>query len=270
MAARNKNRRRRNRGRFGFLFKLLCVIAVLVALTVGATVFFQVEHVLISGNARYREEQVVEASGIEMGDNLFRLNKNQIGDQIRQRLPYVKELTINRSLPNTVLIGVTEWDAVASVQVNQSPPVQEDIGEDVVPLEVATQPWLISVGGKLLEVAPEGSTTISVTGITVLAPSPGTKMAVPQSEQSKLSALLTLLQALEEQDALGKVEWVDFSPSTHLLLRYEGRFDVKIPLGDEIAYKLKVLAKAAETRESYESGSMDLTQKDYAVVYSQD
>ena len=37
--------RRRNRGRFGPLFKLLCIIAVVVALTAGATVFFRVETV---------------------------------------------------------------------------------------------------------------------------------------------------------------------------------------------------------------------------------
>ena len=35
--------RRRNRGRFGPLFKLMCIIGVVVALTVGATVFFRAE-----------------------------------------------------------------------------------------------------------------------------------------------------------------------------------------------------------------------------------
>ena len=48
--------RRRSRGRFGPLFKLLCLLAVGVALTVGATVFFRVESVVISGNQRYTQE----------------------------------------------------------------------------------------------------------------------------------------------------------------------------------------------------------------------
>ena len=46
-SARNNRRRRRGRGRLGPLFKLLCVLAVVVALTMGATVFFQVETVVV-------------------------------------------------------------------------------------------------------------------------------------------------------------------------------------------------------------------------------
>ena len=70
--------RRRSRGRFGPLFKLLCLLAVGVALTVGATVFFRVESVVISGNQRYTQEEILAASGIEMGDNLYGLNKVRI------------------------------------------------------------------------------------------------------------------------------------------------------------------------------------------------
>ena len=53
--------RRRSRGRFGPLFKLLCLLAVGVALTVGATVFFRVESVVISGNQRYTQEEILAA-----------------------------------------------------------------------------------------------------------------------------------------------------------------------------------------------------------------
>ena len=54
--------RRRNRGRFGPLFKLLCVVAVGVALTVGVTVFFRVEAVEVTGNQRYTDEEIIAAS----------------------------------------------------------------------------------------------------------------------------------------------------------------------------------------------------------------
>ena len=108
---------RRNRGRFGPLFKLLCVLGVVVALTGGATVFFRVETVEVTGNQRYTQEEIVEASGIQTGDNLYALNKVRIDRRIRTRLPYVGELSINRSLPSTIRIAVTEWEAVAQVAV---------------------------------------------------------------------------------------------------------------------------------------------------------
>ena len=111
MSSRSKRGRRRNRGRFSLLFKLLAGAALVAALTFGATVFFQVEHILIAGNSRYTAQEVEEASGIQLGDNLFRLNKGQISEDIRRKLPYVEELTIVRHLPSTIAIEIREWPA---------------------------------------------------------------------------------------------------------------------------------------------------------------
>ena len=111
--ARNKRKRRRRKGRFGLLFKALCFVALAGALVFGATVFFQVETVAVTGNARYKQEEIVAAAGIQTGDNLYRLNKNEIYRQVLQKLPYIESISIRRSLPSTIVIDVTEWDAVA-------------------------------------------------------------------------------------------------------------------------------------------------------------
>lgn len=113
---RNKRKRKRGKGRLGPLFKLLCAGAVAVALTMGATVFFQVETVAVTGNSRYSQEEIIQATGIQTGDNLFRMNKFQIAHQVLQGLPYVEEITIRRSLPSTIVITVKEWDAVARIE----------------------------------------------------------------------------------------------------------------------------------------------------------
>ena len=113
---RNKRKRKRGKGRLGPLFKLLCAGAVAVALTMGATVFFQVETVAVTGNSRYSQEEIIQATGIQTGDNLFRMNKFQIAHQVLQDLPYVEEITIRRSLPSTIVITVKEWDAVARIE----------------------------------------------------------------------------------------------------------------------------------------------------------
>lgn len=115
-AARRNRRRRRNRGLLGPLFKVLCVAAVLVALTFGVTVFFEVETVTVNGTSRYTPEEVVEASGIGIGDNLYRFNKNHISNRILQTLPYVEGVNINRKPPSTIVITVTEFSAVARIE----------------------------------------------------------------------------------------------------------------------------------------------------------
>lgn len=277
-SARNNRRRRRGRGRLGPLFKLLCILAVVVALTMGATVFFQVETVAVSGNSRYTEDEVVQATGIQVGDNLFHMNKYQIADQVLQKLPYTKELNIRRSLPSTIVITVTEWDAVARVTAPPAGTVvtlpEEDAGDSSAqenPPEVATDDWLISVGGKLLETASADSTAITVSGITPIMPRAGTILALPQEEQPKLDALLALLGQLETLEMMDRVSSIQLE-STHVLVRYLERFDVKIPLNADFNYKLRLLDAAVVEVEkklgSQTTGTFDLTQEGYNALYS--
>lgn len=279
MARRSSRSRthRRNRGRFGPLFKLLCVLGVVVALTGGATVFFRVEAVTVTGNQRYTQEEIIEASGIQMGDNLYALNKVRIDQRIRTRLPYVGELSINRALPNTILITVTEWEAVAQVAVpspERAAAVQEELAggdHSAEPAALAQEPWLISVKGKLLEQAPENSTAVVVTGLTAVAPRAGDMLEVPEGEATRLDALTALLGAIEEADLFAQVSQIRLEP-TRLTLRYAGRFDVKMRLNADFSYNIRLMQAVREQMEEKygpeAAGTIDLTQEKHEAVYS--
>lgn len=283
-AGRNSRRSRRNRGRFSFLFKLLAIVAIVAAMTVGATVFFQLEQVVVQGNSRYTAQEVENASGLQVGDNLYRVNKYQIKQDILQKLPYVEELRIVRRLPSTIEIIVTEWDAVARIQPTQlseeeagtqaasSDSSGEGEGAESTPEEPAAQPadetWLISVGGKLLEPAPEDSQAILVSGLTALSPRAGTMLAVPQAQQDKLDSLLALLAVLEQRESTQRVSEIDVTSASVIRMRYDGRFWAKLPMGGDFTYCLRALEEVVEQRESYEKGTLDLTRDDYTVVYS--
>lgn len=263
--------RRRNRGRFGPLFKLLCVIAVIVALTVGATVFFRVETVTVTGNQRYTQEEIVAASGIEFGDNLYSLNKNRIDQNIRTSLPYIGELTINRALPSTILITVTEWEAVAQVAAPDPAQVAElqraaveaaGDSSGAPAVAAAQEPWLISVKGKLLEPAPPDSEAIVVTGLVPLEPQAGNMLSVPEEEKIRLEALTGLLAALGEAGIQSQVSSIRLEP-TYLVARYAGRFDVKMELNADFGYSVRQMQSIRRDREAATgentAGSMDLT-----------
>jgi cell division protein FtsQ len=268
MAPRKNRKRRRKKSRFGFLFKLLCFVTLVAALTVGATVFFRVEVIAVSGNNRYTQEEIVEASGIQMGDNLYQLNKNKLSHQILQQLPYTKTVVIRRSLPNTITILVTEWDAVAQVLPGTQVPETEE-GE--TPAQIATEPWLISVGGKLLEPASSDSTAMTISGVTPLLPQAGGKLALVDGEETQLSALLDLLSELETLEQLDRVSSIELG-DTQIKLRYLNRFDVKLPINGDFHYQLRVLEESvkkinAEHGEQA-TGTLDLTQKDIPLIYS--
>ena len=273
-AARSNRRRRRSRGRFGPLLKLLCAAAVVVALTVGATVFFRVETVEVTGNSRYTQEEVAAASGIELGDNLYAMNKFSIQRQIRELLPYVSEVSIRRDLPSTIRIQVTECQAAARVMPSasaQAPEGETPDGEGVAGQERADEAWLISVTGKLLEPAPADSQALEVSGLTLLMPRAGTALAVPQEEEARSGALLALLAALEKTDMLSRVSAVEVG-STRMTMRYLDRFDVELLLGGDFDYLLQVLTSAVADLDQRVgptcTGTLDLTREDAQAVYS--
>ena len=262
---RNKNRGRR---RFGLMFKLLCAGALAAAATLGATVFFQVETIGVAGNSRYTAQEIIDASGVQVGDNLFLLNRGQISAQILQQLPYVGEVTPQRSLPSTLIFQVTEIAAAARIEVYQDPEpkaAQEDAGAEETEQaeEPADQPWLISVSGKLLEADKGNSAALTVTGLTLRDPQAGQMMDVPDSQRERLSTLTQLLSLLEESGELGNVSAVDLTHSTWVSLRYRGRFDAKLPLGRDMAHALEVLSAAAENIVlqwgDQAAGTIDLT-----------
>ena len=285
-SVRHKRKRKRRRSRFGILFKLLCGVALVAALTFGATVFFQVETIAVTGNSRYTQEEIVAASGVQVGDNLFRMSKRQVSEQILHQLPYVESVTILRGLPSTLTFQVTEWDAVAQIEVysgastadgssgGDSSSTDTSAGEtEGGSSPAAQQAWLISVGGKLLEpVSASHTAPISVTGLTALVPEAGSMLAVPQDQQSKLTALTNVLEQLQEQGMLGRVSSIDLTHTSYVQLRLDGSIDAKLPLTGDTAYYLRALNAAVEEenrrRGGQAVGTMDLTQKQYTAIFT--
>ena len=59
-----------NRNRL--VLNILTIFAVAFAIFLGLSIFFKVEQVTVSGNSKYSEWSVYEASGIQEGDSLWR------------------------------------------------------------------------------------------------------------------------------------------------------------------------------------------------------
>ena len=88
----------------------------------------------------------------------------------------------------------------------------------------------------------------------------GTKLAVAEEEQTKLSSLTRLLTAMENRAMLGRVGAIDLTAAAWLTFLYDGRITVKLPLVDEkVEAKLEGLERAMESIQDNERGTLDLT-----------
>ena len=225
-ARRSRKGRRRNRGRFGGLYKLLSILLILAAIILGCVVFFRVNTMLVEGNSRYTAEEVIAASGVQQGDNLFALNKSHMISQILTRLPYVDDLSIQRKLPDTLVFYVTESVPVAWV-------------------ESGGTCWLLDHRCKILE-AGDSSLTENlpqVMGLTPLDPSVGGRLTVAPEEQNKLDQLREFFTAIGEMQMTGSLTgFVDLSSENEIRFGYGADLTVIFPLNgdfDQETYELK-------------------------------
>ena len=75
-------------------------------------VFFKVKDVEITGNVRYSVGEIRSAAGIAEGDNLYSVGEAELNRRLTEKLPYVSAVTLERELPSTLRITVSETEAV--------------------------------------------------------------------------------------------------------------------------------------------------------------
>ncbi len=224
------------------LFAPVSFLLIVAALVFGLSVFFRVNRITVSGNEQYTEEEIIEASGIQQGDNLFFINRGAAVARINNRLPYVEYAYITRSLPNRLSIQIVESDAIA-----------------VVPSESGL--WIIDRGCKLLSQAENDTvnTLIQVEGLTAIAPEVGQVVAPGEAETPKVTYLSAILRELSELGLKNDVTHIDMSNVANPSFDYLGRFTVKLGSNENIDYKFQILLSAVAELAEGDRGTLDLS-----------
>jgi len=242
--ARKTHRGRRNRGRFGFLYVVLSFLLIAVCLVVGSVVFFRANTITVVGNDRYPAREIIEAAQVEEGQNLFRINRPVTYQRILDALPYIRSVNIRRDFPDELVITVTETHAVASLSCTEGT-------------------FLLDARGKVLEqVAAAPASLPEVTGLAPLPPVIGALLPVESHQQTRLDGLTGLLTALEEQELMDRLLFVDLSSSSDLVFGYTDRFTAQMPLVCDHSYKVQALDYVFHQLAENETGLIDLTRSD--------
>lgn len=102
---------------------IVFVVAASIALAWGikqhvvSSPRFAVKTIRVEGAARRTVEQISEAAGVTIGDNIFALDLERTSTRLLQD-PWIEQATVQRKLPSTVMISVTEREAQAVVAVD--------------------------------------------------------------------------------------------------------------------------------------------------------
>lgn len=239
-----------NRSRL--VMRLLTILAVVMAVGMGLSIFFKVDTITVTGAEKYTAWSVSEASGIEKGDSLLFFGRAGAAGKIISDLPYVKSVRFGIKLPGTVNIIIEESPLAYSVK------------------DTAGNWWLITSEGRVVE-PTDGVTamsTTSITGITLRSPVAG-ELAVAEEKTvaegelvtatnaDRLQAALEVFRQLEKNEVLGKVATVDVSSLRSIEMWYGTQYQVKLGNVSSMDYKIAAVKQAIAQMSQYQTGILD-------------
>lgn len=207
---------------------LVFLFAAAVFLLLSTTVFFNVEHITVSGASNYTADEIIEASGIKAGDNLVRTSTDKCASQIESRLVYIENAKVTRSFPSTLVINVE-----ASV------PAANFVCDDYI--------LLISGGGKVLDkIQEEKAGLIDFTGTDPMPDLiPGAMFqSVDEHKDNAVKKLMEFFAA----NGSDNITLVDVTDRSEISYTYDGRITVKIGSINDLEYKMKFSEEIIKTK----------------------
>ena len=248
-----------NRNRL--LIQLLTVVAVVVALVLGLSVFFKVETIQVSGAEVYSEWTIREASGLNEGDNLLTFSHARSAALIKANLPYVDTVRFGIKLPDTVNIIVKEDEVVYAIKDQNG------------------QWWLMNSDGRIVEMGDnsDASNHTQVLGVvldnpvvderavameavsTETVPEGETVPIVTTTGAQRLTAAMQILKALEQNDIVGEAASVDVTRIEDIILWYGSRYQVNLGDSTRLDYKIACMNDVILQMSDYQSGILDIS-----------
>lgn len=213
------SRKARRRKRLLLIFYLVTfLIAIGAAVVLSITVLFRIDTIQVTGQSRYTEQEIVQMSGIEVGENLFLADTATAKQQIEEKLPYIGRAKVSRRLPAKILITVEEAEISGAVEYGGGYAI-------------------VSPEGKVLEITsaiPEGYSLIE--GLDLKSADLGKKIVYEDPEKQEM--FTELAQSLAEH-GIAPITRMDLTNLYDIVVEYDGRITMEFGLPSDIDFKVR-------------------------------
>ena len=194
----NEKRRKKKRRRDRMIYIFLALFVAGAGIVLSLTVFFHIEVITATTDSLYYSEaEIIEASGIKLGENMFLQSLKNVSAKIEKDLPYIESAKTKISLPNKIIIQTT--DAVPALAV-----------------EAGDTYYLLSKNAKILgttgmAIPPDPAALVR--GLTLKEPELGS--IAEFNEDSGYELLIQLLTSIET-NGLEKITEIDLTDTVDL------------------------------------------------------
>ncbi len=244
-AAVADRRRRRRKGKNTLYYFMALFICMAAGLILSFTVFFRLDEIIVVGNTLYSNDELIAASGIRVGDNMFRVVGKEVSQRITPVYPFIESVKIRRKLPTAMTIEVTMAQPAAVLPTD---------GESL----------LVNEKGRVLahtslEEYPEFS---RLEGYT--APQHKVMDILGEADQKQLAQIITISEALKKAE-LSDIRVISLSDPNNLRLLYDDRVMINLGSQQELMYKLDFAKHSIEKSvDDVFVGSLDVSAPPFA------
>lgn len=221
---------------------LVMFFVVIVAAIFMLSVLLRVSDIRVEGNEHYTDEEIISAIDIEQGDNLFFFDRFAAISRVFAKLPYVEQVSVERSLPNKVVITVVECKALAYIE----------LGEEA---------WTIDHNCKILGKATEEERggLIPIVGIRPGTLMIGERLLTEDGNDTLVGYIATVLYQIQERGLASGVKKLDFTDPNHISFYYTDKYTVELGDAGKCEYKFGMLLSALAQLKVGDVGVIDLS-----------
>lgn len=221
--------RRARRIRWICILSIVLVVLVIVTLVIvgviagsGQSSVFGIREIVTEGNSHYTSAQLIEASGLQVGQSVWSVNKKAAAENIQNRCPYVESVEVSSASFDVIRITITETTAIG---------VMESEGQ-----------WqVVGATGRVVEVLPAAQTPPEGYLYLKGATATGEGLGGQAMDERSFSIVCTLLDAFSQYGLQGIVE-LDLTDKTNLTMDWKGQVTILLGNDSNLTHEIGVVA----------------------------
>lgn len=242
-------------------YTAIILVVLVIGVVLSLTVLFKTESITVSSNGKYTAREIIDASGLVLGENIFTAPKGRAASNIEKRYPAIEKADVYSVFPNSINIDIT-------------------MAKPAYAIEALGGCYIISDKCKVLEVvstADEMDIPV-IEGLSVEGKTAGEYIKFDDEFVS--GALEEMFSAFSEY-ADDKITAVNFATSVDgtasLKFVYDNRIVVYLGIPEHITYKvqtaLTIITEKIDVNSARLAGDLDVslcydTNKSYFNQYS--
>lgn len=241
-----------------FVLFIVALVGGITSLFIFRVKSFDVQ----SESSMYTQQEVIEASGIELNKSLIFINLDKAEETAERKLPFLKNVRITKKLPDKLVIRFEESGMAYAIETSGNIYAITNDEFKVLSLSGGVPDGIVPVKGQMPVKAEIGETLAFVE-----------KNEKEELAEDKVLNVLNDIASTVSESGLTGITAINVESLTDIYLIYEDRILVEFGDAQNIKAKASMFVRTIEKENAIDSGKtgiMDITIAQSAYIYSSD